>query len=37
MGEKGGITASNNYRYDVHWYELDGLHHEEKVKGVKRK
>lgn len=37
MGEKGGITASNNYRYDVHWYELDGLHQEEKLKGVKRK
>lgn len=35
--KKGGIIETNNYRYDVHWYELNGLHHEEKLKGVKRK
>lgn len=35
--KKGGIIETDNYRYDVHWYELDGLHYEEKVKGVKEK
>ncbi len=35
--KKGGIIETNYYRYDVHWYELDGVHYKEKVKGVKEK
>ena len=35
--KKGGIIETNNYRYDVHWYEYEGVHYEEKVKGVKKK
>ena len=37
MGKKGGIIETNNYRYDVHWYEYEGAHYDEKVKGVKKK
>ena len=35
--KKGGIIETESYRYDVHWYELDGVHYKEKVKGVKQK
>ena len=35
--KKGGIIETNNFRYDIHWYELDGIHYKEKVKGVKEK
>lgn len=35
--KKGGIIESENFLYDVHWYEQDGVHYEEKLKGVKRK
>ena len=35
--KKGGIIETDSYRYDVHWYELDGVHYKEKVKGVKLK
>lgn len=32
----GGIIKTDNFRYDVHWFELDGTHFEEKLKGVKK-
>lgn len=35
--KKGGIIETESHRYDVHWYELDGIHYKEKVKGVKLK
>lgn len=35
--KKGGIIETDSYRYDVHWYELGGVHYKEKVKGVKEK
>lgn len=35
--KKGGIIETDYRRYDVHWYELDGVHYKEKVKGVKQK
>lgn len=35
--KKGGIIETNYRRYDVHWYELNGVHYEEKIKGVKTK
>ena len=33
----GGIIQTDNFRYDVHWFEQNGKHFEEKLKGVKRK
>lgn len=35
--KKGGIIETENCRYDVHWYELNGVHYKEKLKGVKKK
>lgn len=35
--KKGGIIKTDYHYYDIHWYELDGFHYEEKVKGVKQK
>ena len=35
--KKGGIIETDYRRYDVHWYELNGVHYEEKTKGVKQK
>lgn len=32
----GGIIKTDNFRYDVHWFELNGKHFEEKLKGVKK-
>jgi hypothetical protein len=32
----GGIIKTDNFRYDVHWFELDGKHYEEKLKEVKK-
>lgn len=33
----GGIIQTDNFRYDVHWFERNGEHFEEKLKGVKKK
>lgn len=33
----GGIIQTDNFQYDVHWFEQNGKHFEEKLKGVKRK
>lgn len=33
----GGIIQADNFRYDVHWFERNGEHFEEKLKGVKKK
>ena len=33
----GGIIQTDNFRYDVHWFERNGKHFEEKLKGVKKK
>lgn len=33
----GGIIQTDNYRYDVHWFERNGEHFEEKLKGVKKR
>ena len=33
----GGIIQTENFRYDVHWFERNGEHFEEKLKGVKKK
>lgn len=33
--KKGGIIATQYKRYDVHWYEYDGVMYDEKVKGDK--
>jgi len=33
----GGIIQTDNFRYDVHWFEHNGEHFEEKLKGVKKK
>lgn len=33
----GGIIKTNNFRYDVHWFEFAGKHFEEKLKGVKKR
>lgn len=33
--KKGGIIQGKYTNYDIHWYELDGVHRKEKVKGVK--
>lgn len=35
--KKGGIIETNNYRYDVHWNELNGKQYDTKLKGVKPK
>lgn len=35
--KKGGIIETDNYRYDVHWYEQSGVHYKEKVKGMRQK
>lgn len=32
----GGIIKTDNFLYDVHWFELDGRHYDEKLKGVKK-
>lgn len=32
--KKGGIIYTKNFKYDIHWNELDSQHYEEKVKGV---
>lgn len=37
MAEMGSIIQTDNFRYDVHWFEQNGKHFEEKLKGVKRK
>jgi len=31
----GGIIETDNFRYDVHWYELNGKQYKMKLKGVK--
>lgn len=31
----GGIIETGNFRYDVHWYELNGKQYKMKLKGVK--
>ena len=36
-GKRGGILETNNYVYDIHWDEWNGLQYETKVKGVRRK
>ena len=33
--KKGGIINTNNFRYDVHWDELNGKQYRTKLKGVK--
>lgn len=33
----GGIIQTDNFRYDVHWFERNGEHFEEKLKEVKKK
>ena len=33
----GGIIQTDNFRYDVHWFERNWEHFEEKLKGVKKK
>ncbi len=33
--KKGGIIKIDNFKYDVHWYEIGNNHHEEKVKEVR--
>lgn len=33
----GGIIKTDNFRYDVHWFEFAGKHFEEKLKGVKKR
>ncbi len=33
--KKGGIITTDNYIYDVHWYELDGMQYEPKCKSIK--
>lgn len=33
----GGIIQTDHFRYDVHWFERNGEHFEEKLKGVKKK
>lgn len=33
----GGIIQTDNFRYDVHWFECNEKHFEEKLKGVKKK
>lgn len=33
----GGIIRTDNFRYDVHWFEHNEKHFEEKLKGVKKK
>ena len=35
--KKGGIIETDYRRYDVHWYEVNGNHYEEKIKGVKER
>ena len=35
--KKGGIIETPYRRYDVHWYELDGVHYKEKVKGMRER
>ncbi len=35
--KKGGIIETDYRRYDIHWYELGGVHYKEKLKGVKQK
>lgn len=35
--KKGGIIETEYRRYDIHWYEFNGVHYREKVKGVKAK
>lgn len=32
----GGIIKTDNFRYDVHWFELNGEHYEEKLKEVRK-
>lgn len=34
--KKGGIIKTDNFQYDVHWFEIEGKHYEEKLKGVKK-
>lgn len=33
----GGIIQTDNFQYDVHWFECNEKHFEEKLKGVKKK
>ncbi len=35
--KRAGILETNNYVYDIHWNEWNGLQFETKVKGVRRK
>lgn len=32
----GGIIKTDSFRYDVHWFELNGEHYEEKLKEVRK-
>lgn len=35
--KKGAILESKYYRYDVHWFEYDGVQYELTIKGAKRR
>ncbi len=32
----GGKIKTDNFRYEIHWFELNGKHYEEKLKGIKK-
>ncbi len=34
--KKSGIITTDNYRYEIHWYEYDGVQYKNKLKGVKK-
>jgi len=33
--KKGGIAQTNNFIYDIHWNEYEGIQYASKLKGVK--
>ncbi len=35
--KKGGVVETDNFQYDIHWYEYLSQHYQEKVKGVKQR
>lgn len=35
--KKGGIIETDNFKYDIHWYEYNGKQYYTKIKGVKKR